>query len=1021
VNASLKKLLKPLASLYLTVTLLVLSIVLVFAGTWAQRVMGIDEVVRDYFRSWVTFIDPHIFMRGVHAGDANNGWILYPGGKTLVILLLANLLAAHTVRFKLNWKRSGILLTHFSLILLLAGELLTTYWAVESQVTFRAGETSHYAQDIRHPELAVIDQSSTDHDQVTVIAEKRLHTGAVINSQQLPFEVRVDEYYPNSQILGPEQARQAKIKSKATAGEDSQLLVVNTPKVNGVDGSGGVDMPSAYVTLRAGDQNLGTYMLSTGLNGAQHVDVNGKTYAIALRFQRHYKPYSLTLLKFSHDKYLGTEEAKNFSSRVHLVDPSRNVDREVLIWMNHPLRYRGDTIYQQSFDKTDQYTTLQFVWNAADPGGYLSTMVSKIGIPAPADPLPYIACFLGALGLLIHFGMHLTGFLGRRSRSLEPAATKKNVRENGSFTLEPPPPLIMRPGFWIPTGAVAVALMYILGMAFRPAAERPDPYDFASFGQLPVVSDGRVLPFDSLARNTLRIVSGHDTLDRDGKKISAIQWLLDGYAQTDAWKQDKVIRIDHPDIISLLKLDPNRKYFSLSEIAPQFSELQKQTQLAKDTPADKRDSYQSKILQLGDSIMLIDKVVVGFWNSESFVIPPTGSDQQWQSLAQVVENAKKNGTGAVPESARLFTQVIEDYRNLQPASFNADVARYGQYLDKNNASTVSKSDFEAYLNKFDPFTICIVLYVAILILGFVSWIAWQRPLGNTALALLVVTLLLHTFGLGSRIWLQGRPPVTNLYSSAVFIGWGVALVCVVLERIFKNGIATVTAATLGFVTLVIALHLSSDAHLQPNGDTMAVLQAVLDTNLWLATHVVCVTLGYAATFLAGFLAIIWVIRTQFTSSLDDVAKKDLSRMIYGIICFALLFSFVGTILGGIWADQSWGRFWGWDPKENGAILIVLWNAVILHARWAGIVREKGMALLAVFGNIVTSWSWFGTNMLGIGLHSYGFMDAAVPWLLGFDLSQIALIVAALLPFTRTQPTPPAPPPQRRRTPAAAHT
>ena len=107
-------------------------------------------------------------------------------------------------------------------------------------------------------------------------------------------------------------------------------------------------------------------------------------------------------------------------------------------------------------------------------------------------------------------------------------------------------------------------------------------------------------------------------------------------------------------------------------------------------------------------------------------------------------------------------------------------------------------------------------------------------------------------------------------------------------------------------------------------------------------------------------------------------------MVYGIVCFATLFSFVGTVLGGIWADQSWGRFWGWDPKENGALLIVLWNAIILHARWGGLVRERGLMNLAIFGNIVTAFSWFGVNMLGIGLHSYGFMDAAFKWLMLFN-------------------------------------
>jgi cytochrome c biogenesis factor len=126
----------------------------------------------------------------------------------------------------------------------------------------------------------------------------------------------------------------------------------------------------------------------------------------------------------------------------------------------------------------------------------------------------------------------------------------------------------------------------------------------------------------------------------------------------------------------------------------------------------------------------------------------------------------------------------------------------------------------------------------------------------------------------------------------------------------------------------------------------------------------------------------------------------LERMVYGIVCFATLFSLVGTVLGGIWADQSWGRFWGWDPKENGALILVLWNAIILHCRWGGLVRQRGLMMLAVFGNVVTSWSWFGVNMLGVGLHSYGFMQSAFYWLIGFVVSQLLIIGLGALPLER---------------------
>jgi ABC-type transport system involved in cytochrome c biogenesis permease subunit len=172
----------------------------------------------------------------------------------------------------------------------------------------------------------------------------------------------------------------------------------------------------------------------------------------------------------------------------------------------------------------------------------------------------------------------------------------------------------------------------------------------------------------------------------------------------------------------------------------------------------------------------------------------------------------------------------------------------------------------------------------------------------------------------------------------------------------------------------------------------------LDTNVWLATHVVMVTLGYSSVALAGFLGIIYILRGLFTTSFNQTTASSLGRMMYGITCFATLFSFVGTILGGIWADQSWGRFWGWDPKENGALLIVLWNAIILHARWGGFVRERGIAVMSVFGNIVVSLSWFGVNMLGVGLHSYGFMDQAFGTLMTFIAIQLVVMALGMLPL-----------------------
>ncbi len=338
-----------------------------------------------------------------------------------------------------------------------------------------------------------------------------------------------------------------------------------------------------------------------------------------------------------------------------------------------------------------------------------------------------------------------------------------------------------------------------------------------------------------------------------------------------------------------------------------------------------------------------------------------------------------------------YAQLGLAWRAHDPQAFNTALHTYRVRLESALPARLAKCDVEARFNAAQPFYTSMSLYVAAFLLAVFSWLKWPDMLGRSAFWLVAVAFVLASAGIVTRMWLESRPPVTNLYSSALFVGWGAVALCLVLEAVYRNAIGSVAAGLIGFATLLIAHHLSL------GGDTMEMMRAVLDSNFWLATHVVTVTVGYAATFLAGFLALIYVARGVFTRSLDAKTADALARMVYGIVCFATLFSFIGTVLGGIWADQSWGRFWGWDPKENGALIIVLWNALILHARWGGLVKARGLMSLAIFGNIVTAWSWFGVNMLGVGLHSYGFMDSAFWWLLGFVGSQVLAMLLAAVP------------------------
>jgi ABC-type transport system involved in cytochrome c biogenesis permease subunit len=284
------------------------------------------------------------------------------------------------------------------------------------------------------------------------------------------------------------------------------------------------------------------------------------------------------------------------------------------------------------------------------------------------------------------------------------------------------------------------------------------------------------------------------------------------------------------------------------------------------------------------------------------------------------------------------------------------------------------------------------LYVVAFVLGVLSWVGWTQPFRRASIWLLWFTFALHTFALVSRVYISGRPPITNLYSTAIFIGWAVVLLSLVLESIQRLGLANIVASVIGFITLFLAYNLSLD------GDTFIVLQAVLDTQFWLATHVITINLGYAATYAAGAWGIVYILFTHVFPALNPEDSKKVLRTLYGTLCFAIFFSFVGTVLGGLWADDSWGRFWGWDPKENGALMIVLWNALVLHARWGALVKGRGLATLAVFGNIITTWSYFGVNEYGVGLHAYGASESSTAnWLLAFAATQLAIIALGMMP------------------------
>ncbi|MCH2614938.1 MAG: cytochrome c biogenesis protein CcsA [Opitutales bacterium] len=393
-----------------------------------------------------------------------------------------------------------------------------------------------------------------------------------------------------------------------------------------------------------------------------------------------------------------------------------------------------------------------------------------------------------------------------------------------------------------------------------------------------------------------------------------------------------------------------------------------------------------------NQMMSIGFLYQGFEQSAKLLTLPQkteGEELEWNKTSHVLKQVLREGGAS--ETIRSYAAVIDSYRTEDFQAFNENVQKLHADLRAVDPTLISKASVEQQFNFIEPFYIAATGYVMAFLAVIISWARWPQVMNKAAFGLICACAVIHTIGIIFRIYIIGYAPVINLYSSAVFVGWGAVLLAIVLEAIFKNSMGNATAAVIGFATLLVAHHLSV------GGDTLEMLRAVLDNNFWLATHVIIITLGYSATFLAGTIGFIFILMSVLSQRVDKKTARTFGSMVYGIVGFATLFSFVGTILGCIWADQSWGRFWGWDPKENGALLIVIWNAIILHCRWGGFVKRRGLMMLAVFGNVICSWSWFGTNMLGIGLHAYGFMDAAFTYLSAYMLAQVAVIGLAAIP------------------------
>lgn len=408
----LQRLLRILGDLRITVVLLSLAMGLVFFATIDQVHLGLNEVVQIYFRQWISWYDIRIGGKWddvlgavVPPEPVFRLWL--PGGYLLGTVFLVNLLAAHATRFKATWRKAGITLIHAGIVLILLGELFTGLTSRESHMTINEGQTVNHSVVKNSHELALVDRSDPTREKHIVIPEHLLKPGAVISPPESPFRIEVIDYYENAmlattmdQTIGGGWATVA-----ADRGEGPRLKVRPMERAREM---GKANLPYTLVRITEGERNQGTWALSALLD-LNHIeqrllDSTGRDWSISLRGTRVYKPFSLTLRDFQHNKYPGTQIARDFSSFVTLTEPELREGRDFRIWMNHPLRHGGFTFYQADFKNNDTTTVLQVVEN-------------------PSWLIPYIACVIVSIGLAMQFGMSLHQHLGKRRRPAAPART----------------------------------------------------------------------------------------------------------------------------------------------------------------------------------------------------------------------------------------------------------------------------------------------------------------------------------------------------------------------------------------------------------------------------------------------------------------------------------------------------------------------------------------------------------------------------------------------------------------------
>lgn len=947
-------------------------------GTVAQKYIGLYEASKIFFSS------PVIWIYDV---------VPLPGMPAIIAVIFFNI--SFKLIFKSPWtiKNSGIIITHIGAMLLMQGGLLTALFSHEGYLDIIEGQSKSAVADYHAREFVIIDEESGDAVQRLDHAE--LHAGYKIDGAGFPFTIGVLEYCQNCDISARENA------TELYQGMAQHMQIA--PKALNKNNEENLSGLTLSVTDRNGLERA-VFVVLEEVPQHPRFQVGDASYRFELRRTRRNLPFDVELVDFEKELYPGTNTAKSYSSLVRIRD--NGAEWESLISMNAPLRYKGYTFFQSSFAQTpngEEVSVLAVVWNAG-------------------RSFPYISGLVMCIGLLLHL------FVRQRKPDKKVAALLPFV-----------------------------TFLMLFSAPVKANSFQPDyQWDIQKLGQTPILHEGRMKPLDSFARAKMKRFSGQDdqamewlvtvifdparaentpvmrvsdpeirrllNLEKRKHKLYSFQEILKGILPREEMikkivqTEDDLRTPQHRELLIL-----HQKFLELQDLLSSLSLfIPLSLTIPEDAPAslsdymgqpitiahhqdlihDLKNIVRNIIAEKGDDIenySEAEKILAHL----SYTLDVLNISQTHSTLLRVVPD--KNDVMITPwrshTQERGSDTVLNIWSELALAYHRGDkkawsdhtLTLHDHYYAQTNAHNADQARLlvEYYYNNYNPFyfsfVLCLMAGLFLIANAFIQNPSLSKLCMAPVFTLLSASVLIQIIGICLRIYILDRPPISTLYETVIFVSALSMLYLIILA--FRNpGHLWVWMCFI----LGILFHIVGFSHSQ-DSDSFVVLVAVLNTNFWLTTHVICITAGY------GFCAITSILSHYAIG--DMLVKKRrqpdfiLFSHIRTVALISLFFATIGTVLGGIWADQSWGRFWGWDPKENGALLIVLWLIWALHGRISGQLHVFGFLCALSYLSVILALSWFGVNLLNVGLHSYGFTDSAAGILGAFITFESIFIVA----------------------------